>query len=146
MLLRKTKSANQELWRNLFLCGAYLTLLGLFFEPFEGGIKKDPSTFSYYFMTSGLAFMGMLVFHVLCDFFKFRKATSFLVMSGQNPMIAYVATSLLVMPLVNLLGLAEYLGKVNGNFILGLLHGVIPTTIAVLVTMFFTKIRWFWRT
>lgn len=146
LLLKNAKTNNQQLWKKLFYCGAYLTLLGLFFEPFEGGIKKDSSTFSYYFMTAGLAFLGMMIFHVLCDFFKYRKATSSLVMSGQNPMIAYVATSILVMPLINIFGLSEYLGKVNGNFFLGLMHGVIPTTIAVLVTMFFTKMKWFWRT
>ena len=41
------------LWRKLFNAGAYLLLLGLCFEPFQDGIKKDPTTFSYFFVTSG---------------------------------------------------------------------------------------------
>ena len=137
---------NEQLWKNLFTAGSYLVLLGLFFEAYQDGIKKDPSTYSYYFLTSGLAFMAMIVFLVICDYYKCRRSTSFLVMSGQNPMIAYVATGLLTMPLLSLTGIYSVFDYFQHNAWLGFLQGVILTAIAVLVTMFFTKIKWFWRT
>ena len=45
-----------------------------------------------------------------------------------------------------LLGLASLLSYFQQNAWLGFLQGVIITSLAVLVTMFFTKIKWFWRT
>ena len=146
LILRKTLTVNEQLWKNLFTAGSYLVLLGLFFEAYQDGIKKDPSTYSYYFLTSGLAFMAMIVFLVICDYYKCRRSTSFLVMSGQNPMIAYVATGLLTMPLLSLTGIYSVFDYFQHNAWLGFLQGVILTAIAVLVTMFFTKIKWFWRT
>ena len=134
------------LWRKLFNAGAYLLLLGLCFEPFQDGIKKDPTTFSYFFVTSGLAFLALLFLSIVCDYFRCVKSTRFLVMSGQNPMIAYVVGDLLIMPLANILGIASLLSYFQQNAWLGFLQGVILTSLAVLVTMFFTKIKWFWRT
>ena len=29
---------------------------------------------------------------------------------------------------------------------LGFLHGVLLTSLTILITMFFTRIKWFWRT
>lgn len=144
--LRKKAGYNRKLWRNLFLAGAYLLILGLCFEAYEGGIKKDPPSYSYYFVTSGLAFMALLGFNIICDFYGCIRSTKFLVMSGQNPMIAYVAGDLLIMPAAGLLGITPLLHYFESNIALGFLRGVILTGIAVLVTMFFTRIKWFWRT
>lgn len=60
-------------------------------------------------------------------------------MSGQNPMIAYVVGDLLIMPLANILGIASLLSYFQQNAWLGFLQGAILTSLAVLVTMFFTK-------
>ena len=78
------------LWRKLFNAGAYLLLLGLCFEPFQDGIKKDPTTFSYFFVTSGLAFLALLFLSIVCDYFRCVKSTRFLVMSGQNPWNCFI--------------------------------------------------------
>lgn len=145
-MLSKDKSGIALLWRKLFYAGAYLLLLGLCFEPFQGGIKKDPATFSYFFVTSGLAFMALIFLSVVCDYFRCVRSTRFLVMSGQNPMIAYVAGDLLIMPLLNIVGLMPLLSYFHQNAWLGFLQGVILTALSVLVTMFFTRIKWFWRT
>lgn len=145
-LLHKAETADMRLWKNLFVIGGYLILLGLFFEAYQGGIKKDPSTYSYYFVTSGLAFMALIAFHVICDYYKCHRSTSFLIMPGQNPMIAYVATNLFTVPLLSLTGIYPVFDYLQGNAWLGFLQGVILTAIAVLITMFFTKIKWFWRT
>ncbi|WP_071145492.1 DUF5009 domain-containing protein [Bacteroides ihuae] len=134
------------LWRRLFISAAFLIILGLCFEPFQGGIKKDPATFSYLFVTSGLAFMALLLLNIICDYFRCLKSTTFLVMSGQNPMMAYVVGNLFIMPVANLLGVASLLVYFNSNAWMGFLRGVILTALSVLVTMYFTKIKWFWRT
>lgn len=133
-------------WHKLFMAGAYLLMLGLFFEAYEGGIRKDHSTYSYYFVTSGLAFMALLAFIVICDVYRCEKLMKPLEMAGKNPMIAYVTPNLVVMPLINLLGLSGYLGMLNGNAWLGLLRGVVVTGLSVMIAMFFTKLKWFWRT
>lgn len=146
IFLRKETSRNTQLWRSLFITGGYLLFLGLFFEAYQGGIKKDPSTYSYYFVSSGLAFMALITFHIICDYYKCRRSTSFLVMSGQNPMIAYVATGLFTLPVLNLIGVYRIFDYFQTNPWLGFLQGLILTAIAVLITMFFTKIKWFWRT
>ncbi len=146
LMLRKVKTLNVLLWRNLFVAGAYLLMLGLFFEAFEGGIRKDHSTYSYYFVTSGLAFMVLIFFSIACDFFEWNKYSRFLVMSGQNPMIAYVSSSMLIMPLLNITGVASYLSVFDSNPWLGFLKGVIITALVALVAMFFTRIKWYWRT
>lgn len=147
IVLRNRDGYNRNLWRNLFHVGAYLLFLGLCFEAFEGGIKKDPPSYSYFFVTSGLAFMCLLALNIICDFYACVRSTKFLVMSGQNPMIAYVAGDLLIMPILGLIGIATpMLDFFKQNVALGVLQGIFLTSLSVLVTMFFTKIKWFWRT
>lgn len=144
-LLRKS-AGSASLWKELFNMGAFLLLVGLCLEPFQGGIKKDVATFSYFFVTSGLACMALIVFHILCDYFHCRKSTSWLVMSGQNPMIAYVAGDLLVIPVLQMTGLFPLLSYLHSNPWLGFLQGLLLTSLSLLVTIFFTRIKWFWRT
>jgi hypothetical protein len=146
VLLYKTPTVYLQFWKKLFVAGSYLLVLGLFFEAFEGGIRKDTSTFSYYFVTSGLAFMALIAFSILCDFFQWKRSTAFLTMSGQNPMIAYVGSSVVVGPLLNITGLMKYVDMLSQNPWQGFFRGVIITTLVTLLAMFFTKIKWFWRT
>lgn len=145
-LIVRRRQGSGALWRELLLLGAVLLLVGLCFEPFQGGIKKDGPTFSYLFVTAGLACMALMAFHIVCDYFRCHRSTAFLVMSGQNPMVAYVACDLLIYPLLNLFGLTPCLGIFAINPWMGFLQGVLLTALAMLVTMFFTRIKWFWRT
>ena len=145
-ILKSNSSSFGVFWKNLFTVGAYCLLLGLVFEDYEGGIRKDQSTYSYYFVTSGLAFFALLFFSVICDYFKNIKSTKFLVLAGQNPMIAYVATALVVMPILTLLSLTNYFEVFKTGAFMGFLQGVLLTTLAIIITMYFSKIKWFWRT
>ncbi|QBN17397.1 DUF5009 domain-containing protein [Flavobacterium nackdongense] len=145
-ILKSNSSSFGVFWKNLFTVGAYCLLLGLIFEAYEGGIRKDQSTYSYYFVTSGLAFFALLFFSVICDYFKNIKSTKFLVLAGQNPMIAYVATALVVMPILTLLRLTNYFDVFKTGAFMGFLQGVLLTTLAIIITMYFSKIKWFWRT
>lgn len=145
-ILKTIQSHYSSLWKQLFTAGAYCLVLGLFLEAYEGGIRKDPSTYSYYFVTSGLAFFALILFSVICDYFKCIRSTRFLVMSGQNPMIAYVTTSLLVVPLLRITHIYDHLSIFEEGAWMGFLRGVILTSFTVMITMLFTKIKWFWRT
>lgn len=144
--LYRGNSVDMRFWKKLFIAGAYMLMLGLFFESFEGGIRKDYSTYSYYFVTSGLAFFALTAFSIMCDIYRWRFLTLPLEMAGQNPMIAYVASALFILPLLHLTGLDSYLNLFEETPLLGFLKGVIITALAVMVAMFFTRIKWFWRT
>lgn len=61
-------------------------------------------------------------------------------------MIAYVATDLLIYPVLNITGIMPLLKYLYTSPWLGFLHGVLLTSLTVLITMFFTRIKWFWRT
>ena len=144
--LLKTQEDDGRCWKNLFVAGAYLLMLGLFFEAFEGGIRKDYSTYSYYFVTSGLAFFTLLAFTIMGDVYHLEKWLKPLIQAGKNPMIAYVAINMVVMPLINLLGLTEYLDFFNANAWLGFLRGIIITSIAVSLAMICSRFKLYWRT
>lgn len=144
--LLRNGSNNTAYWRKLWVAGTYMLLLGLFFEAYEGGIRKDHATYSYYFVTCGLAFMAMIAFSILCDVYRWKALTRPLEMAGQNPMIAYVAPQLVVLPLLHLTGISEYLSLLEQDAWCGFLRGVIVTVLAVLIAIGCTRLKWFWRT
>ncbi len=128
--------------------GAYMLMLGLFFEAFDGGIRKDPSSFDYWFTTSGLACYCLNFFVIICDIFHWRRIAAPFSMAGKNPMIAYVAAQLFVMPVLNLchIGDAYTLDYFTVSPFMAVLHGLIVTSLAIATAAFFTHIKWFWRT
>lgn len=143
-------SAAERLHLKLWHWGVYWLLLGLAFEVFEGGIKKDKSTLSYYFLTSGLAFFLLIVFQMFTEEIRLWKPFAALSQSiiecGQNPMIAYVTGGMLLLPLLGLTGLQAWYNAVFAGAWLGLLRGVLFTALVVMITQWFTKRRIFWRT
>ena len=146
LLFRESATPFGKLWKKLFIAGGFLLELGLFFEAFQGGIRKDDATFSYFFVSSGLAFMALLFFSIVCDYFKWNRGTSFLTLSGQNPMIAYVSADMLIYPLFNIVGVMTVFNATFAQGWWGFLQGIIITVLVTVVTMFFTKRKWLWRT
>lgn len=144
---QRSKAAAGYQQVKLFLqAGTWLLLLGLFFEAYEGGIKKDPSTYSYYFVTSGLAFFMMIALYG-CQFGKAGSAViNYLSLNGKNPMVAYVTGNLLLLPLLHLSGAMQGYIAMQKNVFAGFLSGVLFTGIVSLVTVFFTKRGWLWKT
>lgn len=128
--------------------GAYLLILGLVFEAYDGGVRKDPCSFNYWFITSGLACYCLIFFLILCDIYRARFFTAPFALSGKNPMIAYVASSLFIMPVLNLchIGDSYTLSFFEQSPLLGFLHGFIVTSLALLTAASFSRIKWFWRT
>lgn len=138
-------SAN-NLYRQLITAGTYLLLLGLFFEAYEGGIKKDSSTYSYYFVTSGLAFFSILCFTVMAKRKYGKIIANYFSLNGKNPMVAYVAGNLVLLPFLNLTAVKPLWDDMNQNFFMGLLKGLVFTTATSILTLFFVKRKWFWKT
>lgn len=143
-LLRKEEKEN--LYKQLANAGTYLLLLGLFFEAYEGGIKKDSSTYSYYFVTSGLAFYTLIAFSVMAKRSYLSSVSTYLSLNGKNPMVAYVAGNLVLLPLLHLTQTKQYWNAMNQNFFMGLIKGVVYTGIVSLITIFFIKKKWYWKT
>jgi predicted acyltransferase len=135
------RSEAKLLYKNLVQLGAYLLLLGLFFDAYEGGIKKDSSTYSYYFVTSGLACLVILFFDIAIRF----KVLSWVVMQlaevGKNPLMAYMMGSLLVLPLLHLTGLYTSWNNMNTNAFVGFLKGFSFTLLVCAITNIFTKYK-----
>lgn len=146
ILLREKQNQFTRFVKDLFSHGSFWLLLGLFFEAFEGGIKKDHPTLSYYFVTTGLAIYSLLFFEIIIQHFRKRNYIGLLISSGQNPMIAYIAGSNLIMPILALTGLNNLLNMLLFNPWTGFLKGLIFTFLVALVTSIFTRYKIFWRT
>ncbi len=146
-LLRRPRTALQELLSALFATGLFWLLLGLVFEPLEGGIKKDPATVSYFFVTAGMASHVLLLATLLFE--SLHGRAGLLVRCGENPMIAYTAAGYVVVPL---LFIEEQWGFPMpwiwgaGGCGAGIARGVVVTLLAMLLTSAFTRRRLFWRT
>jgi predicted acyltransferase len=145
-LVRKPISPTELFIRKLLGWSIFWLVLGLFFEPYEGGIKKDKATLSYYFVTSGLAGCGLILFAILIDVWKQRRWASVLIDNGQNPMIAYAGINNLVIPLLGVTGAEALLSNMVTSPFLGLVKGLITTLLVVLAVSFCTRKRIFWRT
>ncbi|MBC7187522.1 MAG: DUF5009 domain-containing protein [Calditrichaeota bacterium] len=145
-LSRNAASEREFLVRQLLLWGAYWLLAGLVFEPYEGGIKKDHSTLSYYFLTTGLSFFLLAALVVVVDIWRGRRFLQLLVANGQNPMIAYVGMANAIWPVFALTRADKLLAALTSSPWLGFLRGVGYTLLLALMVSWFTRRRIYWRT
>ncbi len=146
MLLRKPLNETEKLFQKLFNWAIYWLVLGLVFEPWEGGIKKDHPTLSYYFMTSGLAICMLIAFGILIDVWNQKRPLRLLIDNGQNPMIAYAGINNFITPLLALTGGATLLTQFATTPWRGFCKGAIITLLMALTVSFLTRKNFFWRT
>lgn len=132
--------------KNLFHWGTFWLFAGLAFEAFEGGIKKDSSTVSYYLLTTGLAIYTYILLTVLIDYVRKQKYFGLLIHSGQNPMIAYLGASNVVIPVLALTQVNTYFNMLDTYPWLGFVKGLIITLLVSLIAAFFAKKKLYWRT
>lgn len=145
-VLKNAKSNYLYYYRILIAWGYTLATLALFFEPIDGGIKKDPSSFSYWFSTSGLAF----IFYIVSEYVTKEFGNSFLVKivvrNGQNPMIAYCVSAFFITPILGLTQILPVLDTLYAsNPYLGLLRTTIYMVLMISVTNYATNRKWFWK-
>lgn len=134
------------LYKNLFRWAVYWLVLGLVFEPYEGGIKKDHPTLSYYFVTSGLAICVFIAFSILMDVFRQRRWFGLLIDNGQNPMIAYAGINNFTIPVLSLTGAMAILDRFVTSPWRGFWKGVFITLFTAVVVSLLTRRKVFWRT
>ncbi len=147
LLLRNAKDSLTKLFFRLFQWGIFWLLLGTVFEAYEGGIRKDHATMSYFFVTSGLAIFTLIFFSIISDAFGDEKVFRYVTEIGQNPMLAYVAGTFLIVPLLGISGLLPSINKFHEiTPWFGLLKGMIITGGMMAVTVYTVRRKWFWKT
>jgi predicted acyltransferase len=145
-LMSKPSNELERLFHRLFHWAIYWLVLGLCVEPYEGGIKKDRATMSYYFVTAGCAICVLIGFSILIDVFRRKRWVQLLIENGQNPMIAYAGINNLVIPVLGLTTANVLLSSLVSSPWRGFVHGAIITLLLALSVSFFTKRKIFWRT
>ncbi len=126
---------------------AFWLVLGLLLEPFEGGIKKDHSTISYFFVTSGLAGFLLVSFRFVFAQTKGTRWLQFMPIIGQNPMVGYVAVAYFILPMLSFVGIRSFIdGWHEFDPWLGVLRGFLLTALMVAVTAWTVRKRLFWKT
>ena len=134
--------------RNIFIKTAWtgfaLMLVGIIFDPLDGGITKDYCNLSYLFTTGGMA--ALVTAFLLMLELRYGVKGPFLAGVGQNPMLAYTVTSFLIGPVLNFTGILPLLsGLAVGSPFWGVMIGVIITFLMMCVTYSFTRLKLFWR-
>lgn len=145
-LMRNMSAEIESLIKTLFGWGIYWLILGLVFEPYEGGIKKDHPTLSYYFITTGLSIFLLIAFTIAIDRLHKQPWVQWLIDNGQNPMIAYVGFANFIWPILALTGLEKLFLTITPTPWLGFLRGLFYTLVLALMVSFFTRQKVFWRT
>lgn len=146
-LINDIKSGYGIYLKQLLQYGILWFIIGMLFEPIEGGIKKDPSTISYYFVTSGLAVFLLIAFMIGSEVFNIKMGITILAENGQNPMLAYAAGTNLLTPVVLLTFISQGMDELClGNPWLGVLKGICITSLLALAIKWFTRKKIFWRT
>ena len=124
--------------------GFAFMLIGIIFDPIDGGITKDHCNLSYMLTTTGMtALTGAFV---LALELKWHIKGRGLSGCGQNPMLAYTVTNFLTGPVLAMLGIGAWLDAISlGSPFWGIIRGLVYTQLMVAVTCFFTKKKLFWR-
>ncbi|GJQ64559.1 MAG: DUF5009 domain-containing protein [Melioribacteraceae bacterium] len=143
-LLRKSASGAKSLLTSMFASGVFFLFLGLLFESYEGGIRKDHATMSYYFVTSGLAFYTLSALIIIIDIYG-KKWLNLFVTNGQNPMIAYAGISNLIPPLLGITGVGSLLDMIVISPWMGFVKGLFITLLLAVIVNIFTKRKIFLR-
>ncbi|MDK2973161.1 MAG: hypothetical protein PWP23_2916 [Candidatus Sumerlaeota bacterium] len=146
-ITRGASTPTERFLRQLLGWGTFWLVVGLLFEPTEGGIKKDPSNMSYYFVSSALSAFLLLCFTVWIDLFGFRRTFGMLVANGQNPMIAYAGIRNLLAPVMALTGIEGWaVEHVFRTAWPRAAWAAIKTGALACVVALFTRMKVFWRT
>lgn len=142
--LALTRRSTKSVWVQTGYIGFAMLLIGIIFDPLDGGITKDHCNLSYLFTTAG---MGILtVAALLAAELNAGLRCSFLSQVGQNPMVAYTVTWFVIGPVLTLTQVMPLLDRLSiGSPFWGVMHGAILTALMMLLTWLFTKLKIFWK-
>jgi predicted acyltransferase len=140
----------EHLLAKLYGWGTLWLAAGLVLEAYEGGIRKDHATLSYYFTTSGLAAYALIFFASIADGLGRKWPIGLLTANGQNPMIAYVGIVGLIVPVLALTGATEWwIGYAADNELgpWARFGWSVGQTLALAIAVaIFSRLRLYWRT
>lgn len=141
-ILLTYRKRNIMTWMGYF--GFAFMLVGIIFDPIDGGITKDHCNLSYMLTTTGMtALTGAFV---LALELKWQIKGRGLSGCGQNPMLAYTVTNFLTGPVLTMCGITAWLDAISvGSPFWGVVRGLVFTLLMVAVTCFFTNRKLFWR-
>lgn len=147
-MMKNSECFAEHTQKKSFIWGLCWLMIGLMLEPFEGGIKKEPATLSYLFVTTGLAVYTFCLLRIIVDHFGFKRLFSLIIANGQNPMIAYIADTNFIRPVMGLTGLYipiffEY--SINNPWP-GLAISCFLTLIVAILVAIFTRYKIFLKT
>ena len=136
------KRRNIMTWLGYF--GFGFLLVGIIFDPLDGGITKDHCNLAYMLTTTGMtALTGAFV---LALELKWNIKGRGLSGCGQNPMLAYTVTNFFTGPILALCGFGAWINAICvGSPFWGIVRGLVYTLAMVAVTCFFSKKKLFWR-
>lgn len=139
-MMRHSAFRNWLLLSRLLQWGGFWLMLGLFVEAFEGGIKKDEPTYSYFFVTIGLAMLSLLALVIWMDLLgKKGGILGLFTENGQNPILAYVLMGNVIVPLLHLSGLQKWIIAFTASPLLGLGRGVFYALLLAFLVRFATR-------
>jgi predicted acyltransferase len=144
-LARRPATATGTLIARLLGWGTFWLLLGLLLDPFDGGTKKVPETFAWFFQGSGLAIAVLVIFIIVADVLRKPRALQLLIDNGQNPMVAYVAVGMLVAPLLGLTGINDFVTARLSSPWMAFAWSVAGTLIVAWAVRTLTRRRLLWR-
>lgn len=125
--------------------GSYFLVLGVFFEAYEGGIKKDPSTLSYYFISTGIAFYVLTSLSTLTILYGKTAWLRLFSDVGQNPMVGYCAMENFILPLFALTSLQMRMDMWFPTGWGGVGVALFQTLLLALFVQFLTRRGFVWR-
>ena len=136
------KRRNIMTWMGYF--GLAFMLVGIIFDPIDGGITKDHCNLAYMLTTTGMtALTGAFV---LALELKWQIKGRGLSGCGQNPMLAYAVTNFVTGPILAMIGIGAWLDNICvGSPFWGIVRGLVYTFLMVGITCFFTNKKLFWR-
>lgn len=146
LLFNQPNNITEQLLNRLYYWGFYWLVLGLLLEPYENGIKKDSSTLSYYFVTTGMAILLLITLTIIIDIFSQKVWLQLLIDNGLNPMIAYMGFANLLWPVLVLTGCEPLILEITSTPEKGLLRGLVYTLTLGCIVSFFSRFKLFLRT
>jgi len=128
---------------HLFRWSAALVVLGMFAEPLEGGIKKDPQTLGFLLLMGGAAMSALASLMITADVFRSgRRGLAPVALIGQNALFAYV---ILMLGFEHILWLTGIGNAMTATWPQATVRSFVLTALAGLVVWAATRRRLIWK-
>ncbi|MDY6782126.1 MAG: DUF5009 domain-containing protein [Cyanobacteriota bacterium] len=146
VFVQNPQNSTERLVKSLYLWACYWLVLGMAFEPYQGGIKKDSATMSYFFITTAISIFLLVILIIVIHIWNQKGGLQIFIDNGKNPMLAYVAFGNFLWPILELTGWQNQIIEMTQAPILGFFRGLTYTTIVAILVSLCTRLKLFWKT